>query len=148
MLKDDRYVALAGLGSRILIWDLKLQKVKYKFREHFIKVTGLEELNNETLASGHTDGRILVWNIKSESQIYTLNIDANHYAVKSLKLLRNNYLAAGYEDGSIFIWDLNTNSIKWELREHHDEIIALDEFNNGDIVSASKDGKIFRWACK
>lgn len=144
-LKDDRYLTLAGFGSKILIWDLKLNQVKHNLQEHFKQVNALEELNNETLASGHDDGTILVWNIQTRSHKYTLNIPTNHYAVNSLKLLSNNYLAAGYHDGSIVIWDLNTNSIKWELREHQGTLMYLDELSNGNILSVSTDGKIIQW---
>ena len=141
-LNNDQYIAIVVSGTQILIWDLKLNIVKYKFLQVLGKVNALEVLDDEHLASGHDDGRIIVWNIKQESIKFDLN---KKNSVKSLKLLRNIYLAAGYQDGSIIIWNLNTKLVETIQRIHREEIVGLGLLKNGLLVSGSKDGEIIEW---
>jgi WD40 repeat protein len=122
VLKDERYIALAGLSSKILIWDLKRERLANIFEEHVQRVHSLEQLDDYTLASGVENGKIDVWNISNGSKIYELNHIYNYYSVTALKLFKNNYLISGYENGLIAIWDLDTKSIKLELDGHDNQV--------------------------
>jgi WD40 repeat protein len=54
-------------------------------------------------------------------------------------LLKNGDLASASADKTIKLWDTNEGTVKKTLIEHKDEVWALVELNNGDLVSGSSD---------
>lgn len=69
--------------------------------------------------------------------------------LKSLSVEEStNNILAGYEDGSIILWDKTNGSKTSVLKEHMEEVLALQSFTIGNqlyLASGSKDNKILIW---
>jgi WD40 repeat protein len=110
---------------------------------HIKKISSLKVIDNQTLASGSSDGYVKFWNY------FTLSFIDHIYTgsrVRALELLNNGELACGLDNGVIQLWDLNTRLISNNLTSNNSyEVLALTLLANGNLVSGHKFGKIRIW---
>jgi WD40 repeat protein len=96
----------------------------------------MEWLDNDTLASGSSDGTIKLWSMATGQT--KLTIQTNQY-FWSLKLLNTNiHLAAGLENGDINIYNINDGSLISSLKGHTNSVNDLVQIS-ADLLASSSD---------
>ena len=101
--------------------------------------------DKKLLASGGSDRKIVVWNIPSGKQIYSLS--EHTQSVLSLAFNhRGNLLASGGADGSVKIWDV-ARGVKLEEIAAQPKGVSCVAFSRDDkyLTIAGAEKKIFVW---
>ena len=125
------------------IWNLKEGKEIQTLEGHSNAISSLAYKKDSFLASGSTDGKIILWSVGEAKLIQTL--EEHECNVKALIYLENGYLASGSEDGRMKIWDVKTRSVLMSSNEHSGSINSLLCLKNGSLASASSDCTIKIW---
>ncbi len=92
------------------------------------------------LASALSNGKILIWDIKTGKKINTLDVNFPTQ-VGSLVLLSHIALAACYNDRKIRIWDLKTNQNTLTLDGHSCSLYSLAKINSSYILASDSADK-------
>ncbi len=98
--------------------------------------------NNQTIASGDNEGRIIIWDISDPHNPQVLhNFEQTGSVEKVVFSPDGQTLAAGEHDGQIILWDIPTGAPKGEpLTGHTGEVKSLAFSPNGRwLVSGSVD---------
>ncbi len=101
--------------------------------------------DGQTLASGATDGTIIVWDTTTGKKL--LPLFANKSAVNSVVFSPNGeLLISGADDGSVKLWNLHNQSEAQSLINHEKGVQSLAfSPDNNTIASGGKDGKVKLW---
>ena len=101
--------------------------------------------DGQTLASGATDGTIIVWDTTTGNKL--LPLFANKSAVNSVVFSPNGeFLISGADDGSVKLWNLHNKSEAQSLINHEMGVQSLAfSPDNNTIASGGKDGKVKLW---
>ena len=100
--------------------------------------------DQRTLATGHHDGTITIWDAEKGTKTDVLAGEAT--SVNALAFsLDGRTLAAGM-DHKIVLWDITTGMPTQRLQGHSDNIVDLEFSPNGEaLASASLDGSVRLW---
>lgn len=150
MSSDNRIIA-AGLDGVIRVWDPNdpnpqidvLDGGRAEAPGPAFAVVGLE---NGVVVSGHTSGRVLVWNLKSlGSAPRRFNGHVNH--VQSMIKLADGRVASAGWDSPVQIWDAsNPSAPPVSFAGHSGSVIAVAQLPDGRLVSAGRDDdRILVW---
>jgi WD40 repeat protein len=105
-------------------------------------VYSIEVLNEQYLASGSRDKRVIIWDLETYSIKY--NLTEHFYGVKSLKLLSSNFLASADDSGLIIIWNWLQGTLVHSIKGHG-QVNSLDLYDDQTLVSGSRDKTIKFW---
>lgn len=94
-LTNNRFASGLNGSNQIVIWNMTNYAV-IKNLTYSNKITALEYLGNDLLASGSEDGCITIWNITAGSVYKTFRL--NKSGVNALKILPDGSLASGSSD--------------------------------------------------
>ena len=129
--------------------NLKKDKLKYYYnsktlKNHESNVISLIQLQSGYLASGASDGSIIIWDI------YKNKIISKFYEVgQALCLLEfePNKLLVGTSETNIGLWDLNAlgNNSSFNFLKHSLWVNCLVKIDNNTFASASNDNNIYIW---
>ncbi len=105
-------------------------------------VVSLEYLTEDQLISGHDDGKLNIWDLKSSECLKKLN--GHKGSINHLLLLSNRKLASASSDNTIKIWNLDTNECINTLRQHS-PVSRLIESLSGYLINGCSDSLISVW---
>lgn len=144
---------VSGSNAFIHIWDINTFGYQRKLVIHSKPVSGLVEINNETLASCSFDGLIIIWDMVSFTA--QAQIDGPHKSsITCIALMNEQYLLTGDDDNVIHVFDINSRKCVETINQHSKTITALIKIANAStiandkliIVSCSLDGTISIWS--
>ena len=108
-------------------------------------VFSVEVLNEQYIASGSKDKKVIIWDLRTYFIKFTL-IGHSSF-LTCVKRLSINLLASADESGSIVIWNWSQGTLIQRLRGHTNAILfsSLDLYDNRTIISGSRDKTIKLW---
>ena len=158
---EDRTTFVSGdpKDGKIRLWEtstgrqLSIFKAKSKFagisREEREPQKGVNALtvssDTKTVASGHDDNTVRLWNITNGTEIATLK--GHTERINDVKFSPNNaILASGSADKTIILWDVAKKRKHATLTGHRAGVRELTFSPDGNILaSGSMDGTIRFW---
>jgi WD40 repeat protein len=146
---NSNYVGTCSLDTTVKIWDMTKScwnanwSLIRTYTNHTDRVSGLEWINQDTIASGSTDDTINIWSISTGVTKLSINTSLD---VRSLKLLSNGfYLACGLFNGNINIYDINNGSLISTLSGHSNWVNDLIQISKDLLASSSRDDTVRIW---
>uniref|UniRef100_A0A0E0K8V9 Uncharacterized protein n=1 Tax=Oryza punctata TaxID=4537 RepID=A0A0E0K8V9_ORYPU len=146
---------LAAALDRFAAWDLKRGLPSLSFAtaspSPSLAVSCLATFSSSTaasassIASGHADGSIRLWDAETGSCEATLH---GHRSAASALIFGPSgaILASGSKDCDIILWDVVAQAGLYRLRGHRDQVTGLVFLDSGKkLVSCSKDKLIRVW---
>jgi WD40 repeat protein len=143
---DGSWLASAGYGSEIRIWDPITGAIRHNLTGHSAEVRALVVApDGSWLASGGYDKEIRIWDPATGTLQHVL-ID-HHGGVSAVVVAPwGSWLASADEDGEIRIWDPATGTTRHTLTGHTRQVLALAVAPDGSwLASAGEDGEIRIW---
>ena len=142
-------LALAPALEAVAVWNVKTGALVQALRASTAtpsEVTALElGSDGDTLAVGHADGSIRLWQLAEGNERLTLN--GHKGAVNALRLNRSaTLLVSGGRDTALVLWDVIAERGICRLRGHRDAVtdMCLLEAHHA-LASVSKDGTLRLW---
>ena len=134
-----------GAYNTIRIYNIDKKKEEYNLIGHDKSICSLIKINSNIIASGSYDNSIKLYNLKEKSVQFTLF--GNDSPIYCLILLKDGRLGSGSGsyDKSLKIWNLKEKNCEFTLLGHKREIRALDQLDNGFLISASMDKTVKIW---
>ncbi len=113
------------------------------FEEQLPSIESIVTLQDNMFASGHADGKVLVWNVDGER---ISSIDSGRGMVLSLDYdFDQQLLAIGTIDGTVQVWKLEESQPLLQGNRHGGAVHAVHFIGDGILASGSADGKIIIW---
>ncbi|MBD2609722.1 serine/threonine protein kinase [Nostoc punctiforme FACHB-252] len=137
---SQQYVASGSWDGTIKVWP------KSTFTGHLKRVRSVAISSNEQiLVSASEDKTIIVWNLNTGEQIYTLSGHSN--PVNCLAISPDGQtVVSGSDDEKIKVWDLSNGQEVYSINAHLDGVNALVFTPDGQtLVSGGKDTTIKVW---
>ncbi|KAG0453300.1 hypothetical protein HPP92_025964 [Vanilla planifolia] len=144
---------LAGALDSVAVWDMKKGTCsKYlspsSHSSYSLAVTSVASspsTSSSSIASGHADGSIRLWDLDAGTCEATLN---GHRSATTV--IRYNHLgsllASGSKDCDIIIWDAIAEAGLFRFRGHRDQVTDLAFFDSAKkLASCSKDKFVRVW---
>ena len=133
----------AGLKYHVKIWDAQNTKPVNVLAGHTKQINTLELIgDDDQLASGSSDGTILLWNLANGRKVNTLAIGSPVWFIRRLD---STSLAAGCGDANIYIWNTTAGTLIRTLKGHSATVESLDLFSDQVLMSGSADYTIRFW---
>ena len=155
---DNEYIVSAGCDKKSKVWKLdKAFKANHDntnipytyFTGHDDHVTCAQfNPQNEILATGGRDGKIMLWNYKTKESIYDIAAHSSGtlYGVSLAFSPDGNFLASGGPDHLIKIWHVKTGQQLATLLGHSKAVTSIAfSLDREILVSGSGDGTIKLW---
>ncbi len=116
-----------------------------KIPQGFLGAVGLSPNLPQAIATGHSDGQIILWNVTTGKPFQTLT--GHTKAINSLVITPDGQtLISGSDDRTIKIWDLPSAALKTTLTGHRDTVSALAVSPDSQtLISGSWDNQIYLW---
>lgn len=154
--QDRAGLAFVPALSAITVWDLKRGEELFSLSDSKcqaeITVLCKCDANDEIIASGHADGSIAVWDLKSRTPFVLFH---GHSAAISALVFDSSgtRLASASIDTSITLWDIISEKGLFTLNGHQDQVTALtiidgaelDKSSSGFLISSGKDSFLKIW---
>ena len=148
---NNKLLAVSPNRYAIKIRDMEEDEWLYNLHTSFTGAVNTMTFSPDgrTLATGHYDGLIRLWDMNTGQKIREIETPA---VVQSLAFNRDGrILASGgsFEDSRIRLWDIVNGTMLRELEGHENGIDHL-VFSPNDqyLVSASYDGSIWMWGIR
>jgi hypothetical protein len=135
-------IACGLYGGNITIYEYSTGNLIQTLKGHTGTVYSLEILNEQFMASGSWDRKVIVWDLYSYSIKYNLS---QQISVSCIKRLSPSLMASGDLSGIIIIWNWLNGSLVHKLNGHDDYVSSLDLYNDQTLISGSLDQKIKLW---
>jgi WD40 repeat protein len=129
-----------GLGKNINIYEYSTGKLIQTLIGHSGGVRSIELLNDQFMASGSHDKRVIIWDLYSYSIKYELS--QHERMVKFMKRLSSNLMASGDYNGLIIIWNWLNGSLVHRLIGVTSYVTSLDLYDDQTLISGSQDKTI------
>ena len=137
------YLISCSVDCSVKIWSTLTWSLIATYSNHTSGVGSLEQIDDQTMASGSFDGTIHIWNVNTTSQIKIIETGSPVY---SLSLLSKDLLAAGLENGFIQFLNLtNGDLVKTFSDSSGATINYLTKVNQSLLASAKVNFKIDIW---
>ncbi|XP_039138064.1 LOW QUALITY PROTEIN: WD repeat-containing protein 3 [Dioscorea cayenensis subsp. rotundata] len=106
---------------------------------HSLAVTSIAASSSGSIATGHADGSVRLWDVAEGCCVATLN--GHRSAVTALRFNKQgSMLASGSKDCDIILWDAVSEAGLFRLQGHRDQVTDLVFLDSGKkLVSCSKD---------
>ena len=153
VMNDKQYLASAGTGSTIKMWDLSNNTLAATLKGHsnWIRALSLYFDNGvQMLASASEDDKINLWNLSNNTIVHTLSGNAG--GIRALVACEKDdeiILVSGNNDGSVTLWDLDNYSTIKTLQGHRKVVCALSVSKHDSkmyLASGSWDKTIKIWS--
>ena len=137
---DENHFAMAS-GNNILIWEVDRRRsgrtCTSSLKGHEDSVSALIKLPRGQLASGGSDGNIMIWDVDQTRPVHTLT--GHGYRVTSLAAVSDSLLVSGDTEGNLILWDVDQGR-SYDIRKaHEDEVEHLLRLPDGRLMSATSD---------
>ena len=137
---DENRFAMAS-GNDILIWTvnrLELSRTcKSILTGHEDSVSALIKLPRGQLASGGSDGNIMIWDVDQTRPVHTLT--GHGHRVTSLAAVSDSLLVSGDTEGNLILWDVDQGSSHDIRKAHEHGVEHLLRLPDGRLMSATSD---------
>lgn len=134
-------LVIAGVESKIQIWNVSNSTLLTVFKDHEDKINSLVIVNDENLASASDDRTIKIWNLKNFTFIKTLFTGTAE--VNSLLVTPNGRLVSGSSDNYLRVWNANNYTLCSSIKT--ESILTLSSIDDNYVVSASLASNINIW---
>ncbi|ELR96768.1 WD40 repeat domain-containing protein [Gloeocapsa sp. PCC 73106] len=137
---DSRVMVTGGLDG-IRAWNLTPQRPAFILQNVGNPTyTVAIHPNGYILASGHDDGKVKFWNLRTASEIAEFSSHSQQVSAV-LFTLDGEKLITGSLDGTIKVWHLGTRQLLYTFTGHNSRIRALTLNPDGKVLaSAANDG--------
>ena len=157
VISGNGHVSVDASGRRaivpaleaVAVWQVKTGALEQRLVPHTAHATEVTALtlgeDGHTLAVGHADGAIRLWNLSDGEERVTLH--GHKGAVLALRLSRSaSMLVSGAKDTAVVIWDVVAEAGICRLRGHRDAVtdVCLLEPHHA-VATVSKDGSLRLW---
>ncbi len=132
-----------GLGRNISIYKYSTGNLTKTLIGHTQSVNSIELLNEQFMASGSYNTKVIIWDLYSYSIKYTLS--QHERGVRCVKRLSSSLMASGDESGQIIIWNWLNGSLVYKLIGHNRTVASLDLYDDQTFISGSLDTTIKLW---
>jgi WD40 repeat protein len=136
---------LANTKNNLIIYNYSTGDLVNILNGHNNYVESIEVLNEQFIASGSLDAKVIIWDLKTNLSIFILT--GHNNGVQCLKRVSPKLLASADSNGSIIIWDWSTGSIHHILKGHTSSLwrSSLDLYDDQTLISGSHDKTIKFW---
>jgi len=143
---------LGGLsGINLRIYNYTTGDLVQSLQGHYNgNVYPIEILNEQFMASGGSDSKIIIWDLATFSIKY--NLSGHEQSVLCIKRLSSNLMASLGEDyntdqGTINIWNWLTGELVFVLSDHSGPFshYSLDLYDEETLISVSGDQTVKFW---
>lgn len=150
---DGKRLAHAGGGKEIYLWDIRDGQPASHFltinHEHEVQVHGLTfDSSGETLISGHGDGLIQFFDVKSGKLLSKID-DRPHPCFGLSIASHNDLLASATKSGPVRIWNLHDTTAEQpsHILHGHTNVVTLVAFSPDSqyVASSSADHTARIW---
>ena len=144
-------LALAPSLEAVAVWNIKTGALVRQLRVEGVhsEVTALElAADGDTLAVGHADGAIRLWQLSdAAAAAERVTLNGHKSAVSAMHFNRGaTVLVSGARDTSVIVWDVVAETGVCRLRGHKDAITDVCLLPTHDaLASVSKDGMLRLW---
>jgi WD40 repeat protein len=129
-----------GLHGAISIYEYSTGNLTNTLVGHSGDIVSIEILNNQFMASGSEDRKVIIWDLYSYSIKYTLS--QHEIGVLCIKRLSPSLMASGDQSGLIIIWNWLNGSLVHKLNAHIGFVYFLDLYDDKTLISGSQDKKL------
>lgn len=140
IVSDGKLICSPHESSMIEVWDINTHTRTAVLYDHADCIRSLA-FSNQRVYSASYDGKIKIWNIKTQECIHTLESPSSSVPCR-LAIDGDKKLYSGSNSGTIRIWDLETNICIAELKGHTSAIESLIISNRRLFSGASNDNTI------
>lgn len=136
---------LRDTTNNLQIFNLKSGAWFKTLNGHNNTVTSIDILNEQFLASGGYDAKVIIWDMKTFTYKYIL--EGNSYSIFCVKKISDHMIASAGDDIIINIWNWLDGSLIQTLRGHTGQFYSssLSMFNETILISGSRDKTIRLW---
>jgi tetratricopeptide (TPR) repeat protein len=145
--RDGRLLATCREDFQVRVWDVATGKEAVQLQEGTADKGWCVAFDpeGERLASGGTDGRVRVWELKGGQLRHTLT-GTRGYAYGVAWSPDGRRVAAGGEDAAVRVWDLKVGGEPVKLEGHTSEVHCVAfSADGGRIASGSRDRTVRFW---
>jgi len=147
---DDRYLAAAGSGNVVRVWDLRRRgSLPRLLREDFgpASITGLAFDHDDHVMVADGNGIVRVWGVHCPCQRAVV-LRSTQRSLNAVTVARDGgQLATADRDGTVHVWDWRTPSAPAaNLHGHRGQVFDVAFSRDGhSLASAGSDGTIRIW---
>ena len=142
----DCRIASTDDGRTVVLWDMVKKEAISRIAlpsQHFCTAFSPD---NKTLATGHDDKAIRLWNVSNGLPVGTL-VGADHYVYCVAFSPDGKRIAAGDAHGSVGVWDIAKSEKIQKLEGHKDQVTAIKFSPDGTtLATASYDHTVRLWS--
>ena len=109
----DRIIS-TSYDKNICIWDFESLNLNKKLKYNS-SILCLLLLNNLYIVSGTSDNKIIIWDLNSGEQLYTLLGHSSRVSTLAISP-NNNYIVSGSYDKTLRLWNINTINSLLEIK--------------------------------
>ncbi len=135
-------IAYGSSGGNISIYEFSTENLKNTLIGHTGTVLSIELLNDQFMASGSTDTKVIIWDLYSYSIKYTLS---QQLSVSCIKRVSSSLMASADQSGLIIIWNWLNGSLVHLLNSHNDSVLSVDLYDDSTLISGSSYQTIKLW---
>jgi WD40 repeat protein/serine/threonine protein kinase len=149
---DGRWVASAGDGPRVKVWDTATGRVALDFRGPATVVFSTAwHPNGQRLATAGGDGRrrgVKVWDARNGRELLAISAGQDYFSVPFTAVAFSpdgHYLVTGKVSGAVQVWDAETGREVVTLGTHSGEPRGVTFSRDGRHLASAADGEVILW---
>lgn len=134
--KDGKYLAGAGFGGVIRIWNMETGKIEKRLVGHAGGIYGTAfSPDGSLLASAGLDYTVRVWDLKKGKEIQVLN--GHEVLASDVEFSPDGKILASCGwDKKIFLWNTSTWALDKKLEGHENIILGIDFSADGKYLAS------------
>jgi WD40 repeat protein len=130
-------------SENVRIYNYETGNLVKTLSGHSMSIKYIEILDENNMASGSSDGSVIIWNLTSYIIKHRLTNTDKVYCIERIS---SNLLASGDSSGLIVIWDWIKGTLVYTFIGHTASVFfSLDLFNQQTLISGSKVKTIKFW---
>jgi WD40 repeat protein len=139
---DDQRLFTCGEGARVRVFETLTGKDLFPQPAYLGTVSNVSIApDGRTLASGHGDGDIRLWDLSGQSVRLRRNLTGPGSNVRHLNFSPDgNLLAAAFDDHTIKIWNLPSQKLWRTLKGHGADVYQVRFSNNAKRLASASPG--------
>jgi WD40 repeat protein len=138
------YGNISGLGGgNISIYEYATGNLLQTLMGHSGGIVSIEILNEQFMASGSDDTKVIIWDLYSYSIKY--NLTQHERMIRCVKRVSSSLMASSDQNGLIIIWNWLNGSLVHLLNANTLYLSSLDLYDDQTLISGSEDKTIKLW---